>query len=87
MIEQFSSMECDEFHIPYLSDKISKAVFHGQAVKTVAYLRVSTAQQDVRSQRLAILKYARANTDSASTISSRRPPLDRLPKSAGDSMS
>ena len=59
MIEQFSSMECDEFHIPYLSDKISKAVFHGQAVKTVAYLRVSTAQQDVRRQRLAILEYAR----------------------------
>ena len=32
---------------------------HGQAVKTVAYLRVSTAQQDLRRQRLAILKYAR----------------------------
>jgi len=30
-------------------------------VKTVAYLRVSTPQQDVRSQRLAILEYARAN--------------------------
>ena len=43
----------------YLSDKILEAVFHGQAVKTVAYLRVSTAQQDVRSQRLAILEYAR----------------------------
>ena len=28
-------------------------------MKTVAYLRVSTAQQDVRSPRLAILKYAR----------------------------
>ena len=52
-------MECDAFHISYLSDKISEAVFHGQAVKTVAYLRVSTAQQDVGSQRLAILKYAR----------------------------
>ena len=36
-----------------------EAVFHGQTVKTVAYLRVSTAQQDVRSQRLAILEYAR----------------------------
>ena len=35
------------------------AAFRGQAVKTVAYLRVSTAQQDVRSQRLAILEYAR----------------------------
>ncbi len=28
-------------------------------MKTVAYLRVSTPQQDVRSQRLAILEYAR----------------------------
>ena len=28
-------------------------------MKTVAYLRVSTAQQDVRSQRLAILEHAR----------------------------
>ena len=59
MIEQFSSIERDVFHALYLSDKIPEAVFHGQAVKTVAYLRVSTAQQDVRSQRLAILKYAR----------------------------
>ena len=59
MIEQFSSMEHDAFHVSYLSDKIPEAVFHGQAVKTVAYLRVSTAQQDVRSQRLAILEYAR----------------------------
>ena len=49
----------DAFHVSYLSDKIPEAVFHGQAVKTVAYLRVSTAQQDVRSQRLAILEYAR----------------------------
>ena len=45
--------------VSYLSDKIPEAAFHGQAVKTVAYLRVSTAQQDLRSQRLAILKYAR----------------------------
>ena len=36
-----------------------EAAFHGQAVKTVAYLRVSSPQQDVRSQRLAILEYAR----------------------------
>ncbi len=28
-------------------------------MKTVAYLRVSTPQQDVSSQRLAILEYAR----------------------------
>ena len=46
MIEQFSSMECDVFHVSYLSDKTPEAVFHGQAVKTVAYLRISTAQQD-----------------------------------------
>ena len=54
-------MERDAFHISYLSDKIPEAVFHGQAVKTVAYLRVSTAQQDLRSQRLATLEYARKN--------------------------
>ena len=59
MTEQFSSMERDAFHIPYLSDKTPEAVFLGQSVKTVAYLRVSTAQQDLRSQRLAILEYAR----------------------------
>ena len=41
MMEQFSSMERDALHVPYLSDKISEAVFHGQAGKTVAYLRVS----------------------------------------------
>ena len=44
LTEQFSSMEHDAFHLLYLSDKISKSVFHGQAVKTIAYLRVSTAQ-------------------------------------------
>ena len=52
-------MERDAFHVSYLSDKIPKTVFHGQAVKTVAYLTVSTAQQDVHIQRLAILEYAR----------------------------
>ena len=56
---QFSSMEHDAFRIPYWSDKIPEDEFHGQAVKTVAYLQVSTAQQNVRSQRLAILEYAR----------------------------
>ena len=40
LTEQFISMECDAFHVAYLSDKIPEAVFHGQAVKTVAYLRV-----------------------------------------------
>ena len=38
---------------------MQQRLFHGQAVRTVAYLRVSTAQQDLRSQRLAILDYAR----------------------------
>ncbi len=40
-------MERDAFHLSYLSDKIPEAAFHGQVVKTVAYLRVSTAQPDV----------------------------------------
>ena len=44
MTEQFSSRERNAFHGSYLSDKTPEAVFHGQAVKTVAYLRVSTAQ-------------------------------------------
>ena len=44
LAEQFSSVECNAFPVSYLLDKIPKAVFHGQAVKTVAYLRVSTAQ-------------------------------------------
>ena len=38
LTEQFSSMERDAFHVPYLSDKIPEAAFHGQAVKTIAYL-------------------------------------------------
>ena len=44
MTGQFSSRERNAFHGSYLSDKTPEAVFHGQAVKTVAYLRVSTAQ-------------------------------------------
>ena len=59
MIEQLCGMERNAFHVSYLSYKIPEDAFHGQAVKTVAYLRVSTAQQDVGSQRLAILEYAR----------------------------
>ena len=43
MIEQFSSMERDVFHGSYLSDTIPETVFHGHAVKTVAYLWISTA--------------------------------------------
>ena len=52
-------MEHNAFHVQYPSDKIAEPTFRGHAVRTVAYLRVSTAQQDVRSQRLAILEYAR----------------------------
>ena len=62
MIEQFRSMERDAFHLPYLSDKTPEAAFHGPAVKTVAYLRVSTAQQDLCSQRLAILERGVSST-------------------------
>ena len=42
---QFSSMEHHAFHVPYLLDTTPEAAFHGQAVKTVVYLRVSTTQQ------------------------------------------
>ena len=84
LTEQFSSMECNAFHVSYLSDKIPEAVFHGQAVKTFAYLRVSTAQQDVGSQRLAILEYARKHDfridDFIEATAS-----GRLPKSAAGS--
>ena len=40
LTEQFSRMERNAFPVPYLSDKIPEAVFHGQAVKPVAYLRI-----------------------------------------------
>jgi len=58
MASQFVDVKSDNFHVRLLSNKIPKAGFHGQTVKTVAYLRVSTAQQDAGSQRLAILEYA-----------------------------
>ena len=51
IVGQFDSMEYNAFHVPYLSDKTPEAAFHGQAVKTVAYLRVSTVQQDLCNQR------------------------------------
>ena len=44
---------------PVSVKKMKESVFPREPVKTVAYLRVSTAQQDVRSQRLAVLKYDR----------------------------
>ena len=55
MIEQFSSMEHDAFHVAYLSDKIPEDAFHGQAVKTVAYLRVSAEQRGVSKTAIAKL--------------------------------
>ena len=56
---QFDDAERHSFLVPYLSNKIQEFIFPRQPVKTVAYLLVSTAQQDVRSQRLAILECAR----------------------------
>ena len=55
MTGQFSIMERNAFHISYLSDKIPEAVFHGQAVRTVAYLRVSTTQQGLSKTAIAKL--------------------------------
>ena len=48
-------MEYNEFHGPYLSYKISETVFYSQAVKTVAHLRVSTAQLDLSKAAIAKL--------------------------------
>ena len=48
-------MERDAFHVPYLSDKLPETVFHSRAMKTVAYLRVSTAQQGVSKTAIAKL--------------------------------
>ena len=59
MVSQFIDLESDNFYVRLPSNKIPEIGFHRQAVKTVAYLRVPTAQQDAGSQRLAILEYAR----------------------------
>ena len=55
LTEQFSRMQRDAFHVSYLSYKIPEDAFHGQAVKTVAYLRVSTAQLGVSKTAIANL--------------------------------
>ena len=55
------------------------------AMKTVAYLRVSTSRQDVQGQRLAILEYARRHSlqidefveATASAVTSPKPPAAR----------
>ena len=59
MVSQFIDPESDSFHVQPPSNKVPETGFHQQTVKTVAYLRVSTPHQDVHSQRLAILEYAR----------------------------
>ena len=61
MTEQFSSMEHMRSMSRICQIQYQKPYFMDRAVKTVAYLRVSTPQQDVRSQRLAILEYARTH--------------------------
>ena len=81
LTEQCSRREQDAFHGPYLSAKIPEAAFHGQAVKTVASLRVSTAHRTCAAS-ASPSSSTHATTTSASTRSSRRPPLDRLPTSA-----
>ena len=48
-------MECDVFHVSYLSDKIPEAIFYGQAVKTVAYLKVSAVQLGLSKTAIAKL--------------------------------
>ena len=53
--EQVSSRERNAFHGSYLSYKILEAAFHGHAVKTVAYLRVSTVQMGVSKTAIAKL--------------------------------
>ena len=85
LTEQFSSVERDAFHVSYLSDKIPEAVFHGQAVRTVAYLRVSRPRSRTCEASASPSLNTHESTTFASTISSRRPPLDRLPKSAAGS--
>ena len=59
MTSQFVDLEGDNFHVRIPSNKIPRSELLRQTMKTVAYLRVSTAQQDAGSQRLAILEYAR----------------------------
>ena len=72
MTEQFSSMECDAFHGSYLSDTIPEAVFHGQVVRTIAYFEGLD-----RAASASLSSSTHANTTSASTITSRRPPVER----------
>ena len=61
VVERFTRVDAETIdYEATITDPVRFAhPWNGQAVKTVAYLRVSTAQQDVRSQRLAILEYAR----------------------------
>ena len=65
LTEQFSSMEHDAFHVSYLSDKTPEALFHGQAVKTVAYLTVSTAQDSARILMGSYMEHITTNDEAA----------------------
>src|SRR5512135_3208540 len=51
--------KCTGFPRTEPSDKIRQDLFLRIAMKTVAYLRVSTGGQDLAHQKLAILDYAR----------------------------
>ena len=62
MAGQFCSMDYNEFPVPYLSDKTPEAVFHGQAVKTVACLRVSTAQDTAVVGKVLKARWIREST-------------------------
>ena len=52
MIEQCSSIERDDFYVPYLSDKIPKSVFHGQSVKTVGRVPALPAPDPAAARRV-----------------------------------
>ena len=87
MVSQFIDMESDNFHGRLPSNKIPETGFHQQTVKTVAYLRVSTAQQDAGSQRLAILGVRPQARLPHRRLYRSGPPRDGPPKPAAGSMS
>ena len=75
-------MERDALHVPYMSDKILEDVFLGQAVKTVAYLRVATVQMGVSKTAIAKLTGVSRPTlyrfmRTRGALSNQVPPADR----------
>ena len=58
-------MERDAFHVLYLSDKMPEAAFHGQAVKTVAYLRVLAAQDTAAHLMGSYMEHITTNDEAA----------------------